>query len=235
MLAELMPKARQAYRSLPIIGRFVGEFADWSRGRGYSVDSVKRHLQGVRRLARALQRSGCKEFKELTPEHVETAWRRVRRGDSHTRCAIRLFRRFLEKVHDFPPAALKPATRLDRELQRYRAYLGSVCGLAEQRIDARARCARSFLFFIEFNRSKSGLVRLSFHRIEAFVRLRSKTCSRSSLKQLIGRLRSFLRFQYSGGSSPALFTCSWKRLGFIGKSSCLGLCLGPKYRPLCVG
>lgn len=203
MLMQLLPKAHQAYRSLPILGRFASEFADWCHKRGYSLDSVRSHLNGVRRLAISFNRSGCKKFKGLTPGHFARAWRKFRKNDSHTRAAVRLFRRFLEEIHHFPSTALKPITNVERELQRYKDHLGTVRGLAEQTIECRVRCARVFLSFIGYNRCKTAIVKLSLNQIEAFVRQRSKTCRRSSLKQIIGRVRSFLRYQYSDGKLPS--------------------------------
>src|SRR5258706_809956 len=47
----MKPASRQHYRTLPIFGSFIDDFATWLRHRGLSSPKVRQHLADLQRLA----------------------------------------------------------------------------------------------------------------------------------------------------------------------------------------
>lgn len=79
MLVQLLPKAHEAYRTLPVLGPIVDEFTDWVYRSGYSMPAFCSLLGHVRGLAYFFQRRGLRSWDELTQEHFQTAWERLRK------------------------------------------------------------------------------------------------------------------------------------------------------------
>jgi len=199
MLTQIRPKAHPAYRSLPILGPIVDEFSDWAHRCGYELKSFSAQLGNIRFLAHFFYRIGLRSLLELTSDHFDAAWARLRKENRGRGCTVRQVQRFLHQVHGLVQRSSKPATRLEAELRRYSEYLKRVRGFAEHTIASHTSCLRAFLKFIGYERSISVLSNLTTERIESFVGAQAKICNRFSLQHVVGYLRGFLRFQYAEG------------------------------------
>ena len=77
MLGQLLPKVHRLYRSLPVFGHLLEEFAQWSRQRGYTLDAIRIRLFSLKRVAHFFARSGVQSLKEVIPENFEAARRHL--------------------------------------------------------------------------------------------------------------------------------------------------------------
>ena len=205
MLIELRLKLIQPLRSLPILGPLVDEFADWCHHQRFTPRTIETKLFHLRHLARYFNRRGVRRWQDLRRDHFERAWGQLAGGHNSMGGTVWQTQRFLEEVHGLVLVRPKPVTRCDTELERYAVYLHQVQGLAEQTIASRRSCLRGFLRFIGYERSAATLAKLRLQQVEAFIAVQSKSCTRNSLRGVVGCLKAYLRFQHAEGVLPRPF------------------------------
>jgi integrase/recombinase XerD len=198
MLVQLRPKAHESYRSLPVIGPIVDEFTDWVRDCGYSVSAFSQLLGHVRGLAHFFRRRGLRHWEELTQEHFQTAWDRLRKRSTTWGGTIRQVQHFMEQVHRLPPGK-RPGSRSELLIADYEQYLRQERCFADHSIACHRSYIRFFLKFLDYDRSPDALGKITLDEVEAFVRAQSKNCGRRTLQQVVGCIRAFLRYQYTLG------------------------------------
>jgi integrase/recombinase XerD len=198
MLVQLRPKAHESYRSLPVLGPIVDEFTEWIRGCGYSMPAFSSLLSHVRDLAHFFRRRGLRRWEELTQQHFQAAWERLRKRSSTWGGTIRQVQHFLEQVHELPPGS-RPQGRSELLIEDYELYLRQERCLADHNIASHRSYIRFFLKFLDYNRSARVLRNLSIQKVEAFVRAQSRNCGRRSLQHVVGYVRAFLRYLYTQG------------------------------------
>lgn len=198
MLIQLRPKAHQSYRALPVLGPIVDEFTDWLHDCGYSMPAFSSLLGHVRGLAQFFRRRGLRCWDELTQEHFQTAWERLRKRSSTWVGTIRQMQHFLEQVHGLPQGNGNHS-RSELLIEEYEQYLRQERCFADRTIASHRSYVRFFLEFLGYERSRSVLPRLTVQKVEAFVRAQSKNCGRRSLQHVVAYIRSFLRYQYTQG------------------------------------
>lgn len=199
MLVQLRPKAHKAYRALPVLGPIIDEFTDWVHRSGYSMPAFSSLLGHVRDLADYFRRRGLRRWDELTHEHFQMAWERLRKRSNTWGGTIRQVQHFLEQVHGLPKGNGQLSSRSELLLEQYTQYLRQERCFAEHTIACHHSCVRFFLEFLGYERSVCVLRKLNIQQVEAFMRARSKKCCRRTLRDVIGYLRCFLRYLYTLG------------------------------------
>jgi len=195
MLVQLRPKVHESYRSLPVLGPIVDEFTDWVHRCGYSMSAFSGLLGHVRGLDRFFQRRGLRHWEELTQQHFQTAWERLRKRSTTWGGTIRQVQHFMEQVHSLPPGK-RPSRPSELLIVDYEQYLRQERCFAGHHIASHRSYLRFFLKFIDYDRSPKALRRLNLKKVEAFVRKQSKNCGRRALQHVVGYVRAFLRYQY---------------------------------------
>ena len=75
MIATILPKVYHRYVSLPVLGPVIDEFTRWLLERGYSFQTVQRHVYTSRHVDGSLYQVGVRALADLTHDHFETACR----------------------------------------------------------------------------------------------------------------------------------------------------------------
>ena len=89
MLTQIRPKAHPAYRPLPILGPIVDEFSDWAHRCVYELKSFSAQLGNIRFPAHFFCRRGLRSLRELTSDHFDAAWIKLRKENDGRGCTVR--------------------------------------------------------------------------------------------------------------------------------------------------
>lgn len=200
MLEELFPKVHDKYRSLPILGATLDDFATCLVTRGYRRGRVCQQIRTTRRIEQALRDRGVGQLGEVTREQLRGCAPARARDAPDLAATVRSLARYLEERGFFLGA--RPSRRIDARLERYRTYLDSVRGLARATVAQHLRTASQFLEHLG-DPARSRLATLAPGDLESFVRTSGERLSRESLQHEIARLRSFLRFLATRGEVPS--------------------------------
>ncbi len=204
MLEELFPKVHHRYRSLPILGPTLDEFAGWLVERGYRVERTRRHLHTAHQIEQELWKRGCRALSEVTQVDLRACAPPPRRSQDNPYLAstARCLEHFLEERRILV-APVRPPTQTERLLGEYRSWLGDVRGFARTTVVNHLRTASELLEHIRYEAQPSSLAALAPGDIEAFVRAAGQRLSRASLQHKVAHLRSFLRFLAMRGETPS--------------------------------
>jgi site-specific recombinase XerD len=204
MLEELFPKVHDRYRSLPILGPTLGEFAGWLTERGYRVERTRQHLRTARQIDRELWKRGFRALSEVTQDALRACAPPPRRSKDNPYLAstARCLERFLEE-RTILVVPVQPPTRTEQLLGEYRSSLEDVRGFARATVLNHLRTASALLEHIGYAARPSHLAALTPSEIEAFVRIVGARLSRASLQHDVAHLRSFLRFLATRGETPS--------------------------------
>ena len=200
MLVQIRPKAHEAYRSLPVLGPVLDQFTDWIQSRGYSMRAFSGLFGHIRHLDQYFRRRGLREWRDLTREHFETAWERLRKRSCTWGGTIRQVQHFLEQVYGLSAGKGRPVSRYGLLMEQYEQYLRDERCFADHNIDSHRSYVRFFLDFLGYERSPSVLRKLTIQQVEAFLQTQSKHCHRRSLQHVVSYIRCFLRYQYTQGT-----------------------------------
>jgi site-specific recombinase XerD len=97
----------------------------------------------------------------------------------------------------WPPVAatVTPATKLQREIcEAYSLWMVAFRGLARTTILCRRNEARCFLGWLGESATREQLSGLTLHDVDAYMKHRASSLRRISLKDVAGKMRSFLRW-----------------------------------------
>jgi integrase/recombinase XerD len=203
MLEDLFPKVHQKYRSLPILGTTLDEFAGWLIERGYHVGRVRQHLRTARHIDRALWKRDLRALNEVTQDALRACAPPPGRAQDgpHLAATARCIEHFLEERAILVVPALPP-TEMERLLDEYRLSLKNVRGFVRATILKHVRTAAELLEHINYETRPSRLATLTPSDIESFVRMLGARLSRATLQHEIAQIRSFLRFLSTQGKTP---------------------------------
>ena len=190
MLKELFPRAHGRYRSLPLLGPVLDDFAAWLLDHGYRRRTVRVMFRPLVRVDRSLRRRGVQRVSDLDVDVMESCWSAFHRRGPRFAGLVRVLRRYLDakgllrqKRRESPTPAEKLVAAYGDELDRLRgASASTICN--------HRRTARDFLAHVGHDR----LGTLGSTEIESFVVARASKLTRTSLQQVVAQLRGFLRF-----------------------------------------
>jgi integrase/recombinase XerD len=157
MLVQIRPKAHEAYRSLPVLGPVLDQFTDWIQSRGYSMRAFSGLFGHIRHLDQYFRRRGLREWRDLTLEHFETAWERLRKRSCTWGGTIRQVQHFLEQVYGLSAGKGRPVSRCGLLMEQYEQYLRDERCFADHNIDSHRSYVRFFIDFLGYERSPSVL------------------------------------------------------------------------------
>lgn len=199
MLQKILPRAFKKYQALPIFGSVADGFSGWCRRLGYSVRVLQYQLADLVHLDQFFHRRGLRHLEELTAQQLTFAVQRWKRPTPASGATLQRLHRYLHETRGLPLSATPPSTPTDRLLGVYRQFLQQTRGLADGTMEGHLHVVRVFLKFLGYEQSKAVLTHLSSRRVSAFVCQQARRHSPQSLINVIGALRSYLRFQHSQG------------------------------------
>ena len=199
MISRIYPRAYQRYISLPLFGPIIEEFAVWLRQKGYKGSTIKYHLGFAPHVESFLQARGAQKLEDLTCDDFEEAWT----GFCHKRkgaCSTtRLIKRFLMEFHGLEPPVPKSLTPICHELDRFGSHLRNVRGLAGSTIGGYMAPLKEFLEYLGFDEYPGVLADLTLKQIDGYLEKRAPGLQRSTVKNTVSFLRTFLRFEHEQG------------------------------------
>ncbi len=196
MLRELFPRSHEHYERSRF-GTELEAFACWLTEHRHLRHPLRLHLRRVREV---LESTACFQpgapFDEVALKDAFV----VAKPDAYLYlCTGRVFARFLRSIDRL--AVEEPRDSLSLLVGRYRQYLVNVRGLSTQ---ARKHHGTTVADFLARGLPASGgLVALTTDDVEAYIQLKSKENSRTSLQHVVAHLRAFLRYGADQGVVPA--------------------------------
>jgi site-specific recombinase XerD len=191
MLAEIFPRAHAHFTSLPLLGPYVEGFAEWLVAQGYPLLPVRLRIRETPRLEARLRRRGVRRLKDLSAVQLLEFAPHDSQDDICRAAVVRSLARYL----DARGVLARPeVTRRDLMVAAYRAYLGSVRGLADSTLTHHCATASELLKFVGFDSDAAVLRSIGPRQVEEFVRAVGMRIGKASLQHTVAHLRSFLRF-----------------------------------------
>lgn len=202
MLRTLYPAGFRRYSSLAILGPIVDGFSTWLVDQHYDSTYLRQRIWLLPYIEAALIRRGIRRLTEI-------------RLEDWAACRKSLFRRFPDQAgttfalerylhaHDLlRPPVQTVASAADKYLTAYAHFLETVCGAAASTIQQNSYTASEFLAYLKIESHPRRLKTLTPYDLDAFIKRISHRLSRASLRCIVGRLRSFLRFLAVKGEIP---------------------------------
>jgi integrase/recombinase XerD len=194
MLETLYPTCFRRYSSLAIIGPVSDGFSRWLVERGYNESYLKCRICWLPYIEAVLQRRGVRHVSEIGPADWAACRKSLLRrfpGQSGTTYALE---RYLHEENVLRSADEKVAGVSARYMAAYAHYLATVRGAAASTIQQNGYTASEFLAYFGIEKHPERMKALTVDDLETFVKTISHRFTRGSLRQIVGRLRCFLRF-----------------------------------------
>lgn len=198
-LRRVKPGAWQRYRSLPIFGGVVDEFARWCLDRGFAAGTISQHLDVLRRLVPWFLRRGRRSLEEFSEEDIEAARRFYRVRKPWFGAGIGWLADMLKQQGRLKRKRPVRLTRSEREVARFSVHLREDCELAESTIGWHCFCVRRLLKSVGMDEASGVLSKINLGQIHAFVCRMSRHYARRTMPAVVATLRHFLRFEFTRG------------------------------------
>ena len=198
-LARLRPRSQHQYRRLPLFGRIMDAFAQWSLDRGFSIKMARFHVEALMRLVPWFQRRRKRLVKDLSADDIEEARRYYRHRYEHRAAGARKLGQFLRSRGWLKPDRPPPPTPTEQEVLRYAEHLRQECALAEGTIRGHRSHLQRFLRFLHWDQKPSALADLTLGQIHQFLRRTASRYRRGVPGRVIATVRGFLRYQFMHG------------------------------------
>lgn len=200
MLLRLFPTTYQRYISLPVLGQVLEGYSSWLLRQGYSVECARLHCQTGTRLARMLTQRGIATLSELTRFQLRDCAPPRARQDCPLAALIHTLERYF--VSELSLYQAGPLSPLEKRIETYETYLKKVRDLVPATIKDHLRVAAAFLKHIGYGMNSKGIARLDPQEVESFVHLAGQRLGRAALKNVVWKIRAFLRFLTTVGEAP---------------------------------
>jgi integrase/recombinase XerD len=202
MLTELLPKAYDEHRSLPLLSGVLDDFDDWLIRRGYRFFTRQCYILRCTAIEGYFRRRGLRSLAGLSPEKLRQCQLFFRHRPGGISNTVGCLQRFLSSERWIPepvPSAVKP---FDAILAAYRQHLIDVRGLAHTTVEHHGSTIGEFLEYLSAGTDAFQLSALTPEQVEGFVRSVAKRFNRRSLQHVIAHIRGFLRFLRMHGHGP---------------------------------
>ena len=188
------------------LARYAAGYGSWLAARGYSRWTVAHRLWQLDLLSRWLER-GALSSGELTPERVESFLAARRAAGYSTWSSVRSTALPLEYLRELGVVPVTPVGAvvddpLERLLADFARYLLAERGLTEHTVFARYVPAARLFLTSRAGLEVSGLERLTGADVSLFMAAECPKRSVSAARDLMGGLRSLLRYLYLTGAIP---------------------------------
>jgi len=202
MLKTLCPTSFRRYSSLAIFGPFVDGFSAWLVQQRYNDCYLKQRICLLPYIEAVLIRRGVGHLSDIGPADWAACRRNLLQRFPDQTGTTSALQRYLHVSNLLRPEEQKVTSAAARHLLAYAHYLEVVRGAAASTIRQNSYTASEFLAYLKIERHPERLKRLTAHDLEAFVKSISHRFTRSSLRHIASRLRSFLRFLEVKGEIP---------------------------------
>ncbi len=203
MIRTLCPASSRRYSSLSIFGPIADDFSRWLVNQRYSRAYLKHRICLLPHIEAILIRRGIRHVKEIE----QADWRACREG------LLRRFpdltgttnalERYLRAQNLVSPADQRVTGTANEYLRAYAHFLETVCGAAASTTQQNSYTAAEFLAYLKIESHPDRLRAVTPHDLESFLKRISLRVSRASLRAVVVRLRSFLRFLAVRGEIPS--------------------------------
>jgi integrase/recombinase XerD len=202
MLTNVYPGSFLKYSSLAILGPIANGFASWLINRGYTHLSRREKIALLPYIEATLIRRGIRHVRQVSKADLDACRKSLLRqfpNRAGTTCALE---KYLHVQSLLRSTEQKETSAAARYLTSYTRYLRGVRGAAASTIQQNSYTASEFLAHLRIDEHPDQLKTVTINDLEAFVKKISQRLSRASLRQIAGRLRSFLRFLAVAGEIP---------------------------------
>lgn len=192
MLKTLYPTSFRRYSSLAIFGSVVDGFSAWLVKQRYNDCYLKQRIWLLSYIEAVLIRRGVQHVSEIGQADWAACRKSLRRRFPDQTGTTSALERYLQVSN--VPAEQTVVSKAARYLLGYGRYLETVRGAAANTIRQNSYTASEFLAFLNIEKHPERLKTLTVNDLEAFVKNISHRFTRSSLRAIVTRLRSFLHF-----------------------------------------
>lgn len=202
MLRTLYPVSFRRYLSLAIFGPIVDGFSAWLVNQRYDSTYLRQRIWLLPYIEAALIRRGVRRVTEISPGDWAACRRSLsRRFPDQTGTTFAL-ETYLQSHDLLRPPVQTVTGAADKYVMAYAHFLETVCGAAASTIQQNSYTASEFLTYLKIESRPGRLKTLTSYDLDAFIKGISHRLSRTSLRSIAGRLRSFLRFLAVKGEIP---------------------------------
>jgi site-specific recombinase XerD len=194
MLETLCPASFQRYSSLAILGPIADRFVIWLRERRYTDSYIRQRIWLLSHIESVLARRDVHNLREIEQSDLVVCRKNLGRRFPYLAGTTDALEAYLRTLNLLKPGEATAASAASRYLSAYTCYLETVRGAAASTIRQNSYTASEFLAYVKLEKHPERLKALTVNDLEAFVKAISHRFTRASLKHIVGRLRSFLRF-----------------------------------------
>jgi integrase/recombinase XerD len=202
MITDLVPRAHNAHRSLPLLGPVLDDFDDWLLAQGYQYDSRKNCLYRCTAIDRYFHKRKYHSLADLTTKDFRECRQFYSRRPRGIAPIVNCLQRFLLSRQIVSVPESPPCTPFKVIVDDYRKYLTEVRGLAAITIERHCSVSSEFLQNVLTKDPAFRLVDLTQDHGERFITSVSPRFGRGTLQLVVSCLRSFLRFLAMQGMAP---------------------------------
>jgi len=196
MLEKLYPRGRFRVSCLPLLGRYVEDFATWLVAQGYPPLPIRLRLRELPRVDEMLRLRGAVDVADLTAADLLSLAPKDSQEDVYLAAVVRSLARCLSAGGRL---CVPPPTACEALVEAYATVLGRVRGLASSTQTYHRATASEFLTHVGFKGDDACLRAIGTRTIDTFLRRIGPRLARASLQHTVAHLRSFLRFLASRG------------------------------------
>ncbi len=202
MLKTLYPVSFRRYSSLAIFGPMVDGFTTWLLKQRYTSSSIRQRIWLLSYIEVTLMRRGIRHVSEIGQADIVVCRKSLLRRFPYLTGTTDALEEYLRANNILRPEVSRTTGAAAKYLAAYAQYLQTVCGAATSTIQQNSYTALEFLAYIQIEEHSGWLKALTLNDLEAFLKTISHRFSRASLRCIVGRLRSFLRFLAVRGEIP---------------------------------
>ncbi len=147
-------------------------------------------------------RRGVRHLSEIKPADLVACRKSLRRRFPYLTGTTDALEEYLRTRNVLKPVVTEATSAVAIYLAAYAQYLRTVRGAAASTIQQNSYTASEFLAYIQVDKHCGRLKSLTLHDLETFVKKISHRFTRASLRCIVGRLRSLLRFLAIRGKIP---------------------------------
>ncbi len=202
MLTDLVPKAHNVHRALPLFGPVLDDFDDWLTAQGYQYDTRKGYVYRCTAIERYFRKRKQRVLADLTAKDFHECSRFYSHRPGGISPTVNCLRRFLLGRQILSASESPPATPFSEIVDAYCKHLTEVRGLAAITIRQHGFVASEFLQYVLMRDRAFRLAGLTRDHAERFINSISPRFGRHTLQGVVSCLRSFLRFLGMQGAAP---------------------------------
>jgi site-specific recombinase XerD len=202
MLKTLFPANYRRYLSLTVLGPIMDGFTTWLRQRGYSDSYARQRIWLLPYIESVLIRRGVHHLGTIEQADLLACRESLGRRFPNVAPSTDALETYLRTKCLLKGPEATTTSTASKYVAAYAHYLENVRGAAASTIQQNSYTATEFLAYVKIEKHPGRLKGLTVNHLEVFVKAISHRFTRASLRQIVGRLRCFLRFLAIQGEIP---------------------------------